>query len=146
MADGLKLTWRSRDAGLSWEADTGMGNTLQVRADVDGYWWGEYGSSPVGKSNSEWNAKFIAEQYFTAELKTRPGDQPIPIRNNSECVQDQVVRYIQRRKEVGIRRYGTALQPHNGRDALRDAFEEAIDLAQYLGQMIIERDGKLPGD
>jgi hypothetical protein len=36
------------------------------------------------------------------------------------------------------------LQAHNGRDALLDAFEEAVDLATYLAQVIIERDGRLP--
>jgi len=73
------------------------------------------------------------------------GDQPLPQVNDREPVQDQVIRYIRRRKEVGIKRYGTPLQPFNGRDALRDAFEEAVDLTQYLAQLIIERDGQLPG-
>lgn len=76
--------------------------------------------------------------------KQRPGDQPLPTKNDAPYVQDQVMAYIERRKQVGISRYGTALQPFNGRDALVDAFEEVIDLAQYLGQLIIERDGKLP--
>lgn len=31
----------------------------------------------------------------------------------------------------------------HGRDALRDAFEEAVDLATYLAQVLIERDGRL---
>jgi hypothetical protein len=44
------------------------------------------------------------------------------------------------RKVVGLKRYGTLLQPFNGRDALRDAYEEALDLAQYLRQAIEERD------
>lgn len=33
-----------------------------------------------------------------------------------------------------------ALQPHNGRDALRDAYEESLDLVCYLRQAIEERD------
>jgi len=33
------------------------------------------------------------------------------------------------------------LVPHNGRDALRDAYEEALDLCQYLRQALYERDG-----
>jgi hypothetical protein len=32
------------------------------------------------------------------------------------------------------------LQAFNGRDALRDAYEEALDLACYLRQAIAERD------
>lgn len=77
-------------------------------------------------------------------MRQRPGDQPQPERNQEPFVQDALVAYIDRRKAVGIERYGTALQPHNGRDALRDAFEEAVDLAVYLAQVIIERDGRLP--
>ena len=39
-------------------------------------------------------------------------------------------------------KYGVGLQPHNGRDVLRDAYEEALDLCVYLRQAIFERDGK----
>ena len=43
---------------------------------------------------------------------------------------------------IGRMRYGTPLQPHNGRDALADAYQEALDLCAYLRQAIFERDGK----
>jgi hypothetical protein len=55
-------------------------------------------------------------------------------------VQDAVITDIELRKAVGLERYGTLLQPHNGRDALQDAYEEAIDLAMYLKQVILERE------
>jgi hypothetical protein len=48
---------------------------------------------------------------------------------------------LEARERLGIERYGTALAPHNGRDALRDAYEEALDLACYLRQAMEERDG-----
>jgi len=44
------------------------------------------------------------------------------------------------RRRVGIERYGTPLQPHNGRDALVDAYQEALDLCVYLRQAIEECD------
>jgi len=66
-------------------------------------------------------------------------DQPLPVRNASTDIQTLVIRDIELRREVGISRYGTALQAHNGRDALWDAYEEALDLACYLRQMIEER-------
>lgn len=75
--------------------------------------------------------------------KQRDGDQPLPKINDEPFVADALMEFIQHRKQVGIERYGTPLQPHNGRDCLRDAFEEAVDLATYLAQAIIERDGKL---
>jgi len=74
-------------------------------------------------------------------MKQRPGDQPLPIVNDARDIQSQVVDDINARRLVGIERYGTALQPHNGRDALRDAYEEALDLCMYLKQCIVERDG-----
>lgn len=49
---------------------------------------------------------------------------------------------LEQRERLGVERYGTALQPHNGRDALRDAYEEALDLACYLRQAMAERDGR----
>lgn len=73
-------------------------------------------------------------------LKQREGDQPLPIRNNATDIQTLVIQDIEERRQVGISRYGTALQPNNGRDALRDAYEEAIDLSMYLKQLMVERD------
>lgn len=75
-------------------------------------------------------------------LKQREGDQPLPIRSTSPDISDLVVVDLEARKKVGISRYGRALQAHNGRDAMRDAYEEALDLCNYLRQMIYERDGK----
>ncbi len=64
----------------------------------------------------------------------------MPTRNRSMSVQDMVRLDLETRTQVGIQRYGTALQPFNGRDALRDAYVEALDLACYLRQAIAERD------
>lgn len=70
--------------------------------------------------------------------------QPDPEPNESVPVVDQLSDYLEERKRLGVERYGVALQAHNGRDALVDAFEEAVDLCVYLGQVLIERDGHLP--
>jgi len=72
-----------------------------------------------------------------------PEEQPAPIVNDGPCIQDLVIQDMEGRKAVGLKRYGTLLQPFNGRDALRDAYEEALDLAQYLRQAIEERDALL---
>lgn len=55
-------------------------------------------------------------------------------------MQGAVRRDLEAREQLGIERYGTPLQPHNGRDALRDAYEEALDLACYLKQVLIEQE------
>ena len=69
-------------------------------------------------------------------------DQPPPVRNAYPAIQDLVIADMAERKRVGIARYGTALQPHNGRDALVDAYQESLDLTMYLRQMIYERDAQ----
>jgi len=74
-------------------------------------------------------------------MKERPGDQPLPKPNRRPIIQALVIEDIEKRLQVGIERYGTGLQAYNGRDALRDAYEEALDLVMYLRQLIEERDG-----
>lgn len=65
-------------------------------------------------------------------------EQQRPTINAGPCIQDLVVTDIQARKAVGLERYGTILQPNNGRDALLDAYQEALDLAVYLKQALVE--------
>lgn len=72
---------------------------------------------------------------------TAATEQPMPRPNSAPSVQAAVRADLEVREQVGVERYGTPLQPHNGRDALRDAYEEALDLACYLRQALIERDG-----
>lgn len=52
---------------------------------------------------------------------------------------------VAERMRYGVRKYGRALETFNGRDPLRDAWEEAIDLAAYLTQALLERGDILPG-
>jgi hypothetical protein len=59
-------------------------------------------------------------------------------RITSPSIQELVRRDIAWREEEGIRRYGTSLYPYNGRSAILDAYEEALDLAVYLRQVIEE--------
>jgi hypothetical protein len=66
-------------------------------------------------------------------------NQPLPTQNEHPAVWDLVIEDIKKRDTYGLQKYGTRLQPHNGRDALRDAYEEALDLVVYLRQCIHER-------
>lgn len=66
-------------------------------------------------------------------------DQPPPTRNESTPIWDLVISDMRKRDSVGRERYGTPLQANNGRDALVDAYQEALDLVVYLRQAIEER-------
>lgn len=73
------------------------------------------------------------------EREGREGDsQAMPIINDEPFIHDLVKDDLEARKQLGTKRYGTPLQAHNGRSALRDAYEEALDLAVYLKQALIE--------
>lgn len=74
------------------------------------------------------------------DLRQREGDQQLPMPNGHPEIADLVIADIYGRRELGKQRYGTALQPFNGRDALRDAYEELLDGACYLRQLMYERD------
>ena len=71
---------------------------------------------------------------------TRGNEQPIPIKSDRPYIQDLVIADIEGRRELGVKRYGTGLQAFNGRNAVKDAYEECLDLACYLRQVLEEQD------
>lgn len=65
---------------------------------------------------------------------------PPPVHNSKPRAWDLVIKDMDARNVFGMNKYGTPLQPFNGRDALTDAYEEALDLCVYLRTAIYERD------
>lgn len=47
---------------------------------------------------------------------------------------------LEMRDRLGWWEYGRPLLPHDGRDSLQEAYEEALDLAVYLRKAIAERE------
>jgi len=86
----------------------------------------------------------------------RPGDQPLPVPNDGPSMHDLVIADLDRwpeedpairdairglladRKRIGLERYGSLLQAHNGRNARRDLLEELADAAVYGRQLQAE--------
>lgn len=70
-------------------------------------------------------------------------EQPMPTpgtRNVTPIARRMFVGILDAQEKKGIEKYGTTLQANNGRDALLDAMQEAVDLFQYLVQAKIDRD------
>ncbi len=59
-------------------------------------------------------------------------NQPIPAPNNLPHSWDLVIEDMKARDLVGVSRYGTPLQPFNGRDSLLDLSDELMDGIVYL--------------
>lgn len=72
---------------------------------------------------------------------TAPGRQPLPM-PGKDVVPDVALgvfdSMLRQRMEEGIRKYGSPLMTHNGRDVFRDLFEEIIDAWQYAVQAKME--------
>jgi hypothetical protein len=84
-------------------------------------------------------------------LRQRPGDQPLPVQTSGPGMHDlvitdmindpalrQVAEALEDRRRVGLERYGSLLQAHNGRDVLRDLAEELLDAIVYARQAMVE--------
>lgn len=80
-----------------------------------------------------------------ADQRDPSRDQQAPVPKGTD-VQQALIRALRERREHGIRKYGQPLMTEDGRDTLRDAWEEALDLACYLTKALLQRDGRLPTD
>ena len=67
---------------------------------------------------------------------SKPESPPV---GDGKPVVDLVLKDIADRVAFGEAKYGTRLKTNNGRDALVDAYQEALDLVMYLRQAIEER-------
>ncbi len=66
--------------------------------------------------------------------------QPAPTPNDQPHITDLAIELLRERDALGRERYGTSLQPFNGRDFGRDADEEMADWFQYwIGYRIEQR-------
>lgn len=85
---------------------------------------------------------FSKTEFDLATAKGLNAPQPEPAPNDRPAVWDLVIADMRERDAVGAAKYKTRLQPHNGRDALVDAYQEALDLCVYIRKLIFERDGR----
>ena len=82
------------------------------------------------KDYSNW-ISLSFEEYDEIESEPEPGE-------DGQVVLYQVLKDLIDRAEVGKKEYGTYLKTNNGRSALKDAYEEALDLCMYLKQTLLE--------
>lgn len=72
----------------------------------------------------------------------QPEPSPTANKDDLPSVWNLVIEDMIRRDSFGFEKYHMHLQPFNGRDALKDAYQEALDMVVYLRQLLYERDGK----
>lgn len=85
--------------------------------------------------------KTVLTGQLQAEKAADRGGQPVPVhQEGSPSMHDLLIAEVEKRKALGLSRYGTILQAGNGRDALQDLLDEMIDGCVYLMQLLAERD------
>lgn len=82
---------------------------------------------------------FVSRPVTTKYADTNAQPAPKPT-GESISITNAVIADLEFRREHGIKKYGVELVSHNGRDALTDAYQEALDLVIYLRQALAERD------
>ncbi len=68
--------------------------------------------------------------------------EPAPVKNELPAVWDLVIKDINDRDKFGQNKYSTRLQPFNGRNVLRDLYQELLDAIVYIRQLIYEQENK----
>lgn len=69
---------------------------------------------------------------------THQDSQPTPTKTEYKACVDELIERLNKRKELGISRYGVALTKWNGRNSLQDVFEEMLDMVIYMQQVLDE--------
>lgn len=94
---------------------------------------------PYTKPTGAYDARKLYDE--TGKIAAAPDTRldPVSVMNHRARVMPLVLADLEARIAKGAKDYGEPLTTHNGRDALWDAYEEALDLCLYLRQAIEER-------
>jgi hypothetical protein len=98
-----------------------------------------YGFYEMAEDDGDWSWEDACFTDYTEEDVCK---QTIPPHEGKTKVLDHVISDLQARAEMGKSKYGHYLETDNGRNALQDAYEEALDMCMYLKQKLLEEDGK----
>jgi len=104
----------------------------------DAYWKrvGEI-QEDMMEEQKEWQP--IPVQEGEEDWKSNPAiPEPMP-QGEGRVILPDVIKDMVDRSDAGKTKYGTRLRINNGRNALMDAYQEAIDLVFYLKQALMEQ-------
>lgn len=82
-------------------------------------------------------------KHAVAELRSRGGRIVWDIIDpSSHSLWQEVIKDMEEREQMGLRKYGRYLTADSKEVGLREAYEEALDLCVYLKKALIEMEGK----
>ncbi|MGL4756583.1 MAG: hypothetical protein ACRCXB_29860 [Aeromonadaceae bacterium] len=102
--------------------------------------WAEPSGEWIETATTIGALKAIPFQPFTSIEDAQPATAKQPAPNGSgNPILGMVLADLTNRALEGKEKYGEPLKAHNGRNALWDAYQEALDLAMHLRQAIEEQ-------
>jgi hypothetical protein len=75
-----------------------------------------------------------------SDVRDPETDQTAPIPNHRPSAHDLVTADLEERKAFGLRKYQSLLQAGNGRNTLKDLYEELLDAVVYARTELAERE------
>lgn len=126
--DKIKIT-KKPSGDYAWFSgyDVKVGDTFLI----DGQWLRKL-SGNMNATKNICCSELGKIKHFVTKLVTKK-------KSKSVDIADLVQADIAARKKQGIKTYGKPLRANNGRNALQDAYEEALDMACYLKQALEEQ-------
>lgn len=114
-----------------------LDDDLTPRSVYKGDWCKREAVKAVSLKSAEKIIKHYEKGGF--EMNENMTDQPQPkVSSSSQAVIPEVMKDLTERLAKGIDNYGVPLMSNNGRNALQDLYEELLDAACYIKQVMME--------
>jgi len=130
----------------SWGWSVAVHNDYRMAGKLHTFWLFTGPDSRCAKGEGRTDAEALGQvrAAVLADAALGPGQsltapQSMPT-GNGVPILELVLADLRAKSDAGTKKYGTPLKTENGRDALVDAYQEALDLPMYLRQEIEERE------
>ena len=142
-----KIDWSKAPEGAQWHIDNDGFEWYRISHGVLKYYasksglWRDSGYLSIDQIEGDYEVTPRPDfQPFTSIEDAQPATAKQPAPNGSgNPILGMVLADLTNRALEGKEKYGEPLKAHNGRNALWDAYQEALDLAMYLRQAIEEQ-------
>jgi hypothetical protein len=98
------------------------------------------------RNQQDWEGKYCSQEFCAEEGYSEYGVTTADLTRISnpdaltKNITDMVIEDLRGREALGKAKYGKPLLPFDGRDTMRDLYEELLDAAHYIKKLMVERE------
>lgn len=119
------------------KGESNMANSTMTACKCLRCYFTTYVSENTLATSKQWQCRNCS-LIITLDDKPDSAPQPPPTPGKTKVL-DAVLKDLTDRAETGKSKYGTYLYTHNGRSALVDLYQELLDAAMYIKQLLLEQ-------